>query len=782
MHEILADLPGAKCILDDVIVYGKTKQEHDRNLHGVLHKFLNVGLKLNDKCVFNVQTVEFFGHVLSPEGLSPHPKIKSAILDAPSPVDVNTLRSFLGLVGYYSKFCPDYATLVEPMRRLTRKDTPFLWSDEAQASFEKVKTLIADHITLAYFDPNRTTIVTTDASSYGLGATLSQVTESGAVVIVCCASRTLSVHERKYSTGEREAFACVFACERFHDYIWGRPFELYTDHEALVTLLTSKGSGRRPMRIARWKCRLLPYNYTIRYKPGSENVVADALSRLPLPEITEPDCDDEFVCNLIEGIDPEMSISLPELVSESNNDPLFGKLKVLISKGWPCRRTCEPDLKYYHTFRNELSVRNDLIMRGERILVPASLHSKLIQLAHKSHQGIVRTKQRLRSLYWWRSMDEDVETAIKNCFVCVTHDKTAKPKFAPLKPVPLPDEPWKKLGLDIVGPNYQVKPKYRYAITLIDYYSRWPEVYFTPKIEAVDVISFMKEVFSREGFCAEIVTDNGVQFHSAEFEEFLLQRNIKHTFASLYYPQVCGEIERFNGVLNNAVKTAISCGEDIYDAIREFLCVYRSTVHFATGQAPSVLLHSREMRTGLHVRDLHKMTKQWSSDEVSEHVLKQQNHAKLYTDQKRGAEFLNLNVGDLVKVKKPGHVPKGIMKYGDPIKIVEKCSDSTYRTSDGRIWNQSKLCPVPNVFHKLVKDNASIHDDSIQIDVPDVSKSSQKDSTVSGSAPNDAQNSDSSSRIITRDISGSESQETLRRSTRNRRPPDWHKDFYVQKF
>ena len=226
MHSVLSDVPGAKCILDDVIVWGRTKQEHDNNLHRVLGKFLKVGLKLNDKCQFNVQKVEFFGHVLSPDGLDPHPKLKAAIADAPAPTDSSALQSFLGLVGYYSKFIPNYATIVEPMRRLLRRNISFVWDTEAQKSFDRVKSLIAEHLTLAFYNPNLHTIVTTDASSYGLGITLSQITKEGNEVLIACASRTLTTHERKYSVGEREALACVFACERFHGYLWGKPFDL----------------------------------------------------------------------------------------------------------------------------------------------------------------------------------------------------------------------------------------------------------------------------------------------------------------------------------------------------------------------------------------------------------------------------------------------------------------------------------------------------------------------------------------------------------------------------
>ncbi|KAK0134339.1 Retrovirus-related Pol polyprotein from transposon 17.6 [Merluccius polli] len=284
MSMILKDQSGVQCYLDDIIVTGTTAEEHDRNLKAVLLRIDSAGLKLNySKCHIRKTELTFLGHTVSAKGLQPDASHVDAVSQAPPPTDLLMLRSFLGLTGWYAKFIPDYAFVVEPLRALLRGSATFIWTPEAQQSFEAVKRLIVDSPALSLFDPELPTIVTTDASDYGLGAVLTQIHPDASERTVAFASRTLSPAERKYSTVEKEALGCVWATERWRTYLWGRHFTLRTDNSPLTTLLTSKGQGRAGMRVARWSARLLSFCYDIQYKPGRENVTADCLSRLPLP-------------------------------------------------------------------------------------------------------------------------------------------------------------------------------------------------------------------------------------------------------------------------------------------------------------------------------------------------------------------------------------------------------------------------------------------------------------------------------------------------------------------
>lgn len=422
---VLQGLPNVANYLDDVIVWGRTKSEHDHMLKVVLQRIQDAGLQLNDsKCHFNKSSLCFLGHTVSAQGIYPHEGHLSAMLHAPVPNDAHQLRSLLGLLSWYNKFIPNFATVVEPLRACIRQGTEFSWSDEAQKSFSAVKELLLQSPALALFDPNLATVVSTDASDYGLGAVLSQIHENNTERIVAFASRTLSTAERKYSTIEKEALACVWAVEKWRTYLWGRKFLLRTDHQALTVLLSSKGTDRTGMRIARWAERLLCFNYEVNYYPGSQNQVADYLSRLPLPASDKvlSDTEPEFVALL----SSEMSaVSPTEFASASASCSEMAALRAQISRGWPSSSAAvDAVLRPYFEVRDELAVQKDYVFTGSRLVVPVSLRRVLVTLAHEGHQRIVRTKQRIRELYWWPGIDYLVKEQIKNCEVCLSSDMT----------------------------------------------------------------------------------------------------------------------------------------------------------------------------------------------------------------------------------------------------------------------------------------------------------------------------------------------------------------------
>lgn len=280
MSQILTGLEGVQCYLDDIIVYADTPTLHELGLQAVMQRLKDRGLKLNaEKCLFRQNELLFLGHVVSASGIRPNPDHVTAITEAPPPGDAAALHSFLGLTSWYSKFIPCYASVVEPLRALLRGNSGFMWTDAAQAAFSRVKELIASSPALSLFHPALPTFVTTDACDYGIGAVLTQMFGDSERT-VALASRSLTECERKYSIIEKEAVACVWSAERWRTYLWGRHCTLRTDHSPLTTLLSTKGFGRAAMRISRWSARLMCFNYTVEYKPGKGNVVADSLSRL----------------------------------------------------------------------------------------------------------------------------------------------------------------------------------------------------------------------------------------------------------------------------------------------------------------------------------------------------------------------------------------------------------------------------------------------------------------------------------------------------------------------
>ena len=290
----MAGLQGVANIADDRIVHGRDTEEHDKNLHGVLQRLSEKQLTLNaEKCTFRISKVVFMGLLLSKHGVGPTKEKVRAVAEASQPQTPSEVRSFLGLVGFSARFIPDFATTADPVRKLARKGEPFVWGEKQEQSFQRLKSQVASAPVLAYFDKDMPTRVIADASPVGLGAVLVQE-KNGESRAVCYASRSLSQVERRYSQTEKEALALVWACERFHLYLYGLPqFDLVTDHEALKVIYSRK--SKPSARIERWVLRLQPYNYRVCYVPSRKNI-ADALSRLTkIPASSQSIEDDEFV-------------------------------------------------------------------------------------------------------------------------------------------------------------------------------------------------------------------------------------------------------------------------------------------------------------------------------------------------------------------------------------------------------------------------------------------------------------------------------------------------------
>lgn len=692
MSSILKGCQGVLCYIDDVVVWGKTASEHDENLREVLKRISNAGLTLNEKCVFDVDQISFLGHVVSSEGIAPmHSKVE-AVTQAAVPKDAPALRSFLGLAGYYARFVPHYADVVEPLRKLLRKQQAFVWDEAAQHSFDAVKAALSSCSVIHMFDPELPVVVTTDASNTGLGAVLQQ--QAGKELrTVAFASRSLTSAERKYSAGEKEALACLFACEHWHVYLWGRRFLLRTDHQALVTLMSSGGAGRRPLRIARWSARLLYYNFDIVYQKGSDNVVADALSRLAVTSAAEPELDEEVVSVVLS------CITKGQLQAATAESETLQTVIKYIASGWPAKKILSPEVKPYHEVKEELSVIDNIVFRGDRIVVPETLTSELVVFAHDTHPGITRTKQRLRGKFWWPRMDTEVEHAVRSCHTCQAADKSAKPTNAPLQPVAFPELPWQKLAIDIVGPLNLQQASPRFVITLIDYHSKWPEVYFANTVTSEVVIDFLTNVFSREGYPEEIISDNGPQFKSQVFENFLKERGIKHGVSSVYYPQANGLVERFNRSLKDFIQLSVLEGRCVQSTVVEYLAVYRATPHSTTGVSPSVLLHRRQPRTRLDIVGL--PSKEFFQEpalamrRLRARVQAKQMSMKTYTDERRAAKAPKFREGDYVRVRTQAATGKAGRSYSKPRRIVKQLGPNSFRLEDGRTWNASKLVSVP---------------------------------------------------------------------------------------
>lgn len=263
MYHIVKDVVQfVKCFQDDILIFSKNVEEHILHVKEVCSRLRKSGLTLKaSKCKFFQKSVEYLGHTLSGEGVIPKKSLVEAIVNAPSPDNREKLLSFAGLCEYYSKFIQNFATKMEPLRELTRKNSEFIWSEKQELAFEQIKKDIVNAPTLKSFCLNKKCIITVDASCYGLGAVLSQCAGKNEWCVTF-ASRTLSATERKYAVIEKELLACTWAVEHYRNYVWGNRFILKTDHKPLG-ILSPGGGWNSTARIAHLMSKLQEYDFEV---------------------------------------------------------------------------------------------------------------------------------------------------------------------------------------------------------------------------------------------------------------------------------------------------------------------------------------------------------------------------------------------------------------------------------------------------------------------------------------------------------------------------------------
>jgi len=652
INEQIKEIPGAINISDDIIIYGKNQQEHDQALHTVLHKFTNVGLTLKPvKCELNKNSLTFFGFVFSSKGISPDPEKVKAIHDASLPTTAKEVRSFLGMANYCAKFIPNFSSITKPLRDLTKKDVQFRWERKHTKALNKIKDHLTSDTIMAYFDKNKSTQLTTDASPWGLSAILSQCSPGQEDRrIVAYASRSLTPVEQRYSQTEKEALAIVWAAERFHIYLYGGHFTLYTDCKP-VELIFNNRRSQPPARIERWNLRLQEYNFTAVYTKGFENP-SDFLSRHPSKEIStnEELAAEQYISFIATHATPN-AMSLSEIKQATKDDATLQKLIELInSNNWNLTEVSNNDadiqeLKHFSKIKEELTVTDngDLILRRNRIIIPKVLRKQTLALAHEGHQGIVKTKQLIREKVWFPKIDHEVECLLSSCLACQANGPNPKPD--PLKMSSLPPEPWHTVHIDFCGPF----PSGEYLLVVIDAYSRFPEVDVVHSTKATSTISKLERIFATHGIPRVIKSDNGPPFTSHEFHLYVTEIGVKHQKITPHWPQANSEAENFMKPLTKALRAAYTEKKNWKKEIYTFLLNYRATPHTTTGFPPSELLFNRKIRTKLPQVAI--VTDNLKDNMVRQTDERAKSKMKFYADKSRQAKRSNIQIGDMVLLR-----------------------------------------------------------------------------------------------------------------------------------
>ena len=241
-----------------------------------------------EKCALLQSSVEYLGHKIDSECLHALPDKVDAIVRAPKPKNIQELRSFLGLLNYYGKFVPKLSTIVHPLNSLLQRSKQWQWTAECDRAFQQAKQVLSSSSVLTHYNPSLPLQLAGDASAYGIGAVISHILPDGNKKPIAFASRTLSNSERNYAQIEKEGLSLVFGVKKFHQYLYGRKFDLMTDHKPLTAIFGPKKGipSLAAARLQRWEILLSAYQYDIHFKATDDHANADGLSRLPLSTTT----------------------------------------------------------------------------------------------------------------------------------------------------------------------------------------------------------------------------------------------------------------------------------------------------------------------------------------------------------------------------------------------------------------------------------------------------------------------------------------------------------------
>lgn len=712
MNFIMRDLLKGTCLiyLDDIIVYSVSLQEHLDKLGKVFQRLREANLKISlDKCEFLKHSIKYLGYLVTNQGLRPDPDKVSAIQRIKLPTDQKQIKSFLGLIGYYRRFIPNFAKITKPMTECLKKGHKIDTSNgEYQRAFQTCKEILSNPPLLQYPEFNQQFTVTADASEYAIGAVLSQGPK-GRDKPVCYASRTLSSTECKYSTIEKELLAIIYATKQFRPYLWGSKFILITDHKPLIWLHNLREPNAK---LERWRFKLQEFQYEILHKPGKNNANADALSRLELNQISS---NISVVAN-----GPSDSASIR---SNENEHPIaipISESPINIQKNQIFIECHDGELKFRKEIKNKKTIfevkintqnqTNDLLMfiRSNLLdnkyfihcsdpiyqtmskLVIENLNNRvkfirctktvqvindkaqqmaLIKKFHEAnnHRGITETFNEIRRICYWPNYHHDVIQYINNCDLCQCNKYDRKPITTKLQVTEQAKGPLQRLHVDVF------KIKNKIYVTIIDSFSKFAQAIEVLSKTPTEITKALIQYFSNYGKPEFIMFDNGMEFNNQIVKELLKLHKIEIHFTTANHPQSQGEIERFHSTLIEHIRLL---GKEI-NFMRLAIMHYNNSINFITKFKPNELFFGHFQPLPLNengeitseLLQRHKQDIQKVNEQIS---MKQQEH-KIKTinkfNENKGTN--HLHAGQQVYIKYPGKYSKTNAIAKGPYEIIE---------------------------------------------------------------------------------------------------------------
>lgn len=647
-------------IVDDILSYEADYQQHLNNVWHILSKCKEYGITLNpDKLKFAEEEVDYCGYHLSKNGFIPNEAKVTSLIEFKTPTNLTELQSFLGLANQLSQFSTQIAELAEPLRQLLKKSTEWTWSDAHEKSFLDLKEALSKPPILAFYDPKLPITVHTDAARLkGLGYACLQL-HGKTWRLVQCGSRFLTDTESRYSTIELELLAIVWAMKKCHSFLAGRDhFDVITDHKPLLSIVNLKSLAEiENPRLQRLKERLIPYSFTLGWKKGSDHAIPDALSRAPTEvgtkedEIAEQEIEEHVHAVVAANIrlllaegDQFQDSLVENLYKNSTSDPEYNLLKNTIINGFPANyNEVDPIIRPYAKVKDSLSVDEELVVYGSRLVVPRKLRKDVLQRLHSSHQGIGRTRSRARQSVYWPGIDNDIKNIVEACKDC--HELLPSQQKEPFMSEEEPSRPFESTSGDYfshAGKTYLI---------YVDRLSGWPMVkMYNQEATAAKLITTLRKFFAATGIPEVFRSDNGPQLTAGNFRRFLQNWAVRISPSSPYYPQSNGHAEAAVKSVKNLIIKCTNNGNLDTDEFAHALLELRNTPR-SDGLSPAQVLFGHPIRSIIPVHQ-RAYKEKWQKDESfckEKRVIQKKKAEKLYNTTAK--PLPELSKGDNVSIQ-----------------------------------------------------------------------------------------------------------------------------------
>ena len=592
LRPIFAHLNGAHLIHDDLVLATKTYEEHIELIGEVMKAVSRSGLTLNpDKCSFGLGEIKFWGTVFSKYGVKPDPEKVTSLMHVTRPENKDELVSFLCMMQSNSEFIDNFAQKSACLRQMTKASVRFEWKSEHEKCFQSLIREFREDTLLRYFCMNKPTYIMADAHNSGLGVSLCQGDSIEKAKPVAFASRATSDAEKRYPQLDLEAMALDYGLRRFRNYIVGSPstIVLVTDHKPLESVFN--GNRKGSIRTERIKMRHQDIRYKVVYRKGKANS-CDYLSRHATPWKDVPEGEQTEAADLNNLLymlhtTPMIDrITLAGISTATTGDLVLAELRDMVNRGQThIPKSSTDELKRFGKIIHEITVTgNGILLKGDRIILPQSLHAEAVRLAHQgSHTGQSGITRRLRYHFFFHGMDEIVREFVNGCQLCQVF--TDKKTREPIMPHKVPEKSWSEVAVDLFGPM----PTSKHVVVVQDMASRFPVAKIVASTKAEKVIPAMADIYDTYGNPDTQLSDNGPPFNSIAMQQFASRRGIELKKTPPLHPS-SNPAETFMKPLGKAMKMAIDSSNSLQTALTHLLNNYRDTPHPATGLPPSAML------------------------------------------------------------------------------------------------------------------------------------------------------------------------------------------------